>query len=45
MNRNQNNNHTLEAKGTWEVASRARVVGPIFVYEKEGEIINFSNVS
>jgi hypothetical protein len=45
MNRNQNNNHTLEAKGTWEAASRAQAAGPIFTYEKEENLINFNNVS
>jgi len=42
MNRNQNNNHTLEAEGTWKAANRARATSPIFAYEEEEKIINFN---
>jgi hypothetical protein len=45
MNRNQNNNHTLEAEGTWESSSRAQAACPIFAYEEEEKLINFNNFS
>jgi hypothetical protein len=45
MNRNQNNNHTFEVKGTWEAASQARGAGPIFTHEEEEKLINFNKFS
>lgn len=45
MNRNQNNNYTFEAEGTFEAASWTWAVGPIFTYEEEEKLINFNNFS